>query len=289
MDNNIHWYPGHMAKAVREMEAKMKLIDIVIELRDARIPYSSKNPIMDEMSHNKPKVIILSKIDLADPVMTKKWVKYYEGQGYHIIESNLMTFHELKPITEQVRLALKDKRARDAQKGLKERPVRGLIVGIPNVGKSTLINKLAKRSATKTGDKAGVTKALQWIKVDQDFELLDSPGILWPRLDDQTVAINLALTGAIKETILPKDELCLYAMRFLNTYYQKSFYERYHIKHMDNDDLDSIMAVLEQIGRQRGCLIKGDQVDLDKVYDIILKELRHGTIGRISLDHEFLE
>lgn len=289
MSKNIHWYPGHMAKAIRLIEEKIKLIDIIIEIRDARIPYSSRNPIMDDIVSNKPKVIILSKIDLADPLMTKKWVKYYEDQGYHVIESNLMQFNELNKIVSQARLELKDKQERDAKKGLKERPIRGLIVGIPNVGKSTLINKIAKRPATKTGDKAGVTKALQWIKVDSDFELLDSPGILWPRLEEETVAINLALTGAIKDEILPKDELCIYAMKFLNTYYQKPFYERYEIETMDNDDLESIVSVIEHIGKKRGCLLKGNQVDYDKVYDLILKELKNGTIGRISLDHEFIE
>lgn len=289
MDQNIHWYPGHMAKASSLIEEKSKLIDIIIEIRDARIPYSSRNPIIDDVVRNKPKVIILSKIDLADPQMTKKWADYYEAQGHHVIESNLLNFHELKKIVDQARLELQEQYERDKKRGLKERPMRGLIVGIPNVGKSTLINKIAKRPATKTGDKAGVTKALQWIKVDKDFELLDSPGILWPRLEDQRVAVNLALTGAIKEEILPKEDLCFYAMRFLNTHYQKQFYERYEIEQMDNNDVDSIVAVLEHIGRKRGCLIKGNQVDFDKVYDLILRELKKGDIGRITLDHEFIE
>lgn len=289
MDQNIHWYPGHMAKAISLIEEKSKLIDIIIEIRDARIPYSSRNPIIDDIVRNKPKVIILSKIDMADPQMTKKWVEYYEAQGHHVIESNLLNFQELKKIVDQARLELQEQYERDKKRGLKERPMRGLIVGIPNVGKSTLINKIAKRPATKTGDKAGVTKALQWIKVDKDFELLDSPGILWPRLENQTVAVNLALTGAIKEEILPKEDLCFYAMRFLNTYYQKQFYERYEIEQMDNNDVDSIVAVLEHIGRKRGCLIKGNQVDFDKVYDLILRELKKGDIGRITLDHEFIE
>lgn len=289
MNQNIHWYPGHMAKAVNLIGDKSKLIDIIIEIRDARIPYSSRNPIIDDIVHNKPKIIILSKIDLADPKMTKKWIQYYEVRGYHVIESNLLNFHELKKIVDQARLELHEQYERDKKRGLKERPMRGLIVGIPNVGKSTLINKIAKRPATKTGDKAGITRALQWIKVDKDFELLDSPGILWPRLDEKTVAINLALSGAIKEEILPKEDLCFYAMRFLNTYYQTQFYERYDIEQMDNDNIDSIIKVLEHIGRKRGCLVKGNEVDFEKVYDLILRELKKGDIGRVTLDHEFTE
>jgi len=287
MSNNIHWFPGHMAKARRLIEEKIKLIDIVIEIVDARIPYSSKNPTMDSLVHNKQKVMIMSKIDLADPTYTKQWVKYYEDKGYYVVASNLLDFKEMNKIVNNARVVLKDKFEKDKARGLKERAIRALIVGIPNVGKSTLINKMAKRKSAKTGDKAGVTKALQWIKVNKDFELLDSPGILWPKFEDREVAIHLALTGAIKEEILPKDELCIYCMKFLNTYYRDIFYKRYGIKEMDNDDLESIVAVMDHIASIRQAYLPGKQVDYDKVYDIILREARNGSIGLITFDVNF--
>ena len=284
--SEIHWFPGHMAKARRLIEEKIKLIDIVIELVDARIPYSSKNPIMNKLVHNKKKVIVMTKIDLADPIMTEKWKYYYEKHGYHVIASNLLDFKEFNKVISQANEELKVKREKDEVRGLKPRAIRALVVGIPNVGKSTFINKMAKRKSAKTGDKAGVTKALQWIKIDNDFELLDSPGILWPKLDDEKVALNLALTGAIKEEILPKEHLCFEAMKFMNTYYQEAFYKRYDLTSMENDDINSIVNCLEQIGRQRGCLLKGNEVDYDKVYEIVLKEIKNNQITRMTFDHE---
>lgn len=287
--SEIHWFPGHMAKARRLIEEKIKLIDIVIELVDARIPYYSKNPIMNKLVHNKKKVIVMTKVDLADPKMTEKWQEYYEDHGYQVIASNLLDFKEFNKIVSQAQEELKVKREKDKARGLKERAIRALVVGIPNVGKSTFINKMAKRKSAKTGDRAGVTKALQWIKVSNDFELLDSPGILWPKLDDKKVALNLALTGAIKDEILPKEYLCFEAMKFMNTYYQEAFYQRYDLIEMDNNDINSIVACLEQIGRQRGCLLKGNEVDYDKVYDIILKEIKNNQITRMTFDHEITD
>jgi len=287
MVNNIHWFPGHMAKARRLIEEKIKLIDIVIEIVDARIPYSSKNPVMNQLIHNKKKIIVMSKVDLADAELTKQWSEFYREKGYHVVASNLLDFKEFNKVVNQVDEELKEKRERDAKKGLKPRPIRALIAGIPNVGKSTFINKMAKKNSAKTGDKAGVTKALQWIKVANDFELLDSPGVLWPKLDDQQVALNLALTGAIKDEILPKEDICIAALKFMNSYYQKPFYKRYNIESMDNDDIDSIVRVLESIGRQRGCLIKGNEVDFDKVYDLVLKEVKNNSIARMTFDRDF--
>lgn len=287
-DLNINWFPGHMAKARRLIEEKIKIIDIVIEIIDARIPYSSKNPLMDKLVRNKAKVILMSKVDLADPIITKKWIEEYQNQGYKVIASNLHEFKELSEIVKEVKETLKDKFERDAKKGLKERPIRALVVGIPNVGKSTFINKLAKRKSAKVGDKAGITKALQWIKVGKDFELLDSPGILWPKLDNQQVAINLALTGAIKEEILPKDELCIYAIKFMNQYYQKAFYERYQIDQLDSDDINDIVRVIDHIGKKRGFLMKNSEIDYEKVYDLIIREVRNNTITRVSFDREFI-
>ncbi len=286
--DNIQWFPGHMAKARRLIEEKIKIIDIVIEIIDARIPYSSKNPLMDKFVKNKAKVILMSKVDLADPIITKRWVEYYQAQGYRVITSNLNEFKELNELVKEVKLTLEPKFERDRKKGLKPRPIRALVVGIPNVGKSTFINKLAKRKSAKVGDKAGITKALQWIKVGKDFELLDSPGILWPKFDDKQVAINLALTGAIKEEILPKDELCIYAIKFMNKYYQQAFYERYQIDQLDSDNLDDIIRVIDHIGKIRGCLSKNNEINYDKVYDLILREVRNNTITRVSFDREFI-
>ncbi|MDL2211275.1 ribosome biogenesis GTPase YlqF [Erysipelotrichaceae bacterium OttesenSCG-928-M19] len=284
--NDIHWFPGHMAKARRLIEEKIKLIDVVIEIIDARIPYSSKNPMMDELVFNKKKIIIMSKIDLADAGKTKQWQKYYEQQGYYVITSNLLDFKELKSIVTQIQIELKEQLLKEQKRGLKPRAIRALVVGIPNVGKSTLINKLAKRSSAKVGNKAGVTKALQWIKVDHNLELLDSPGILWPKLDDKKVALNLALTGAIKDEILPKEYLCFEAMKFMNKNYQEAFYQRYSLVEMDNDSIDSIVAALDIIGQKRGCLSKGNIIDYDKVYDIVLKEVKNATIARMTFDYE---
>ena len=286
--DNIQWFPGHMAKARRLIEEKIKIIDIVIEIIDARIPYSSKNPLMDKFVKNKAKVILMSKVDLADPIITKRWVEYYQAQGYRVITSNLNEFKELNELVKEVKVTLEPKFERDRKKGLKPRPIRALVVGIPNVGKSTFINKLAKRKSAKVGDKAGITKALQWIKVGKDFELLDSPGILWPKFDDKQVAINLALTGAIKEEILPKDELCIYAIKFMNKYYQQAFYERYQIDQLDSDNLDDIIRVIDHIGKIRGCLSKNNEINYDKVYDLILREVRNNTITRVSFDREFI-
>lgn len=286
--DNIHWFPGHMAKARRLIEEQIKIIDIVIEIIDARIPYSSKNPLMDQFVKNKSKVILMSKVDLADPIITKKWIEYYNQQGYRVISSNLNDFKELSILIKEVKHTLQPKFERDRKRGLKPRAIRALVVGIPNVGKSTFINKLANKKSAKVGDKPGVTKAVQWIKVVKDFELLDSPGILWPKFDDKQVAINLALTGAIKEEVLPKDELCIYAIKFMNTYYKSAFYNRYQIDKLDSDDIDDIVRIINHIGKLRGCLIKNNEIDFEKVYDLILKEVKSNSITRMSFDREFI-
>ncbi|MDR3214925.1 MAG: ribosome biogenesis GTPase YlqF [Bacilli bacterium] len=287
--NDINWFPGHMAKARRLIEDKIKLIDLVIEIVDARIPYSSKNPMIDKLIKNKKKIMIMSKADLADERALKKWQAYYEKQGYEVISSNLNIFNQMNEIVSKAKISLQDQILKNKARGMKEKPIRALVMGIPNVGKSTFINKMAKRKATRVANKAGVTKALQWIKVDQSFELLDSPGLLWPKLNDQQVAINLALTGAIKNEILPKEDLVFYALRFLNKYYQKAFYERYHLTMMDNDDINSIVLVLDKIGHDRGCYFKNKEINYDQVYEIILKEIRNNMIGRICFDNEFIE
>ncbi|MDR1782374.1 MAG: ribosome biogenesis GTPase YlqF [Bacilli bacterium] len=282
--DNINWFPGHMAKGRRLIEDKLKVCDLVIELVDARIPYSSKNPMISKLTKNKQRILIMTKIDLADSLITKQWQAYYESKGYIVIESNLNDFKQMNEIISKAKLSLKDKIEKERAKGKKERAIRALVIGIPNVGKSTFINKMAKRKATKVANKAGVTKALQWIKIGNDFELLDSPGLLWPKLDDKEVAINLALTGAIKSEILHKEDLAFYALRFLNSNYKQEFYKRYDIDNMDNGDVNSIVRVLDKIGLSRGCLLRNKEIDYDKVYDIILKEIKNNSITRISFD-----
>lgn len=279
----IHWFPGHMAKARRQIEEKLKLIDIVIELVDARIPSASKNPMLDDLLYNKKRIIIFTKIDLADKNQTAKWMDYYKEKGHHVLTLNLLNFSEFTRIVKMCQEELAAKIAKDASRGLKPRPIRALIVGIPNVGKSTLINKLSKRKAVKVGDKAGVTKAQQWIKVNQDFELLDTPGILWPKFDDEQVAMHLALTGAIKDEILPKDEMAIYALKFLNSYYQKALYDRFKVT-FDNDEIETIVQAIEDIGRLRGCLMAKNEIDYDKVYDLILKDMKSGYLGGLTFD-----
>ena len=207
MVKQIQWFPGHMAKARREISEKMKLIDIVIELVDARAPLSSKNPMFNEICNNKPRLIVMTKKDLADSKATSKWIEYFKGKGIYAICVNLKNFNEYQLVIDVCKEILKEKMEREAKRGLKPRAMRAMVLGIPNVGKSTFINRLAKRKATVTGNRPGVTKAQQIIRVDKDFELFDTPGVLWPKFDDLNVARNIALIGSIKQDILPLDEL----------------------------------------------------------------------------------
>ena len=283
--NNINWFPGHMAKGRRIIEEKLKVVDLVIELVDARIPHSSMNPLIAKLTAHKPRILIMSKVDLADPIVTKRWRAYYTAKGYGVVECNLNTFTQKDEIIKKAKESLHAKLAKEKAQGKKERAVRALVIGIPNVGKSTFINKMAQRNAAKVANKAGVTKALQWIKVNNDFELLDTPGLLWPKLTNEQIAVNLALTGAIKNDILLKEDLVFYALKFLNTNYQTAFYQKYHLANMSNDTAD-IVAALDKIGRDRGCLLKNQVVDYEVVYDIILKEIRNTSITRLSFDLE---
>lgn len=283
----IQWFPGHMTKARRQIQEKLKLIDAVIELTDARLPLSSRNPMIDEILQGKPRLIILNKADLADPEVTRQWLSYFKEEGHTAFPVDASTGTGLKEIPNQVRLLLKDKIDKQIAKGMKPRPVRVLIVGIPNVGKSTLINRLAGRSIAATGDRPGVTKGQQWIKVSGgDMELLDTPGILWPKFEDQNVGYRLAVTGAIREEILNVEDIAFFAIKYFSRYYWKDMSERFELKEQPTDfeNPDEIVALMEAIGRKRGCMMSGGRVDLEKASSIFLRELRAGKMGRFSLE-----
>jgi ribosome biogenesis GTPase A len=281
MHMTIQWFPGHMAKAKREVQEKLKLIDIVFELLDARIPMSSRNPMINEILGNKPRIVLLNKADMADETITQQWIAYFQQQQLRALAIDAQTGTGIKQIVAASKEMLKDKFAKMAAKGIKNpRPMRALIVGIPNVGKSTLINRLAGRNIAKTGDKPGVTKAQQWIKVGKEMELLDTPGILWPKFEDEEVGLKLATTGAIKDTILNLQDVAVYALDFLKQHYPERLKERYSL-----DDIpEEIVALFDAIGKRRGCLVSGGAVDYDKVSEIVLHDIRTEKLGRLSFE-----
>lgn len=282
----IQWFPGHMTRAKRQIQEKLKLIDIAIELLDARVPLASRNPMVDDILLGKPRLIILNKSDLADPRMNEQWKQYFEHEGHTCAIVDSSTGTGIQNIALLSKEILKEKIDRQIAKGMRPRPIRSLIVGIPNVGKSTLINRLAGRNVAITGDKPGVTKGQQWIKAGTDFELLDTPGILWPKFEDQMVGYRLAITGAIREQILNLDDIGYYATQMLCQRYWRALAERYELSDPPNDCEDNmeIVRIMEEIGKKRGCLMSGGRVDLEKTSSIILRELRAGKLGRITLE-----
>lgn len=285
----IQWFPGHMTRAKRQIQEKLKLIDIAIELLDARVPISSRNPMIDDVLQGKPRLIILNKSDLSDPRMNEQWKQYFEHEGHTcaIVDSSTGTgINQISVLTKEI---LKEKIDRQIAKGMRPRPIRSLIVGIPNVGKSTLINRLAGRNVAITGDKPGVTKGQQWIKTSNDLELLDTPGILWPKFDDQMVGYRLAITGAIREQILNLDDIGYNAVKILCERYWDTLAERFDLDEPPSDLENNmeIVRIMEEIGRKRGCLVSGGQIDLEKTSGIILRELRSGKLGRITLEAPF--
>ncbi|MCM3746030.1 ribosome biogenesis GTPase YlqF [Paenibacillus pasadenensis] len=282
----IQWFPGHMTRARRQIEDKLKLIDIAIELLDARVPMSSRNPMVDDILRGKPRLILLNKADLADSRETDRWMAYFASKGYPSIAVDSSTGSRVNEIPVKVREILNDKIQRMLDRGMNPRAMRALIVGIPNVGKSTLTNRLAGRHIAATGDRPGVTKGQQWIKVGSEMELLDTPGILWPKFEDQLVGYKLAMTGAIKEQVLNIEDVAYFAVRVLVERYWPEMQERFGLDEQptDLDDNMQIVAVMEQIGRNRGCLISGGRVDLEKVSGIILREMRAGKLGRLTLE-----
>lgn len=279
MMKQIQWFPGHMFKSLREIREKIKLMDIVLVLLDARLPDSSMNPELFKIISHKPILILLNKMDLADDAELTKWIKKFKDDGYQTLKIDSQTGKNVNKIHQACRMILKEKLDRERAKGLMERPIRTMILGIPNVGKSTLINQISKSSATKTGNTPGVTKAQQWIKMGSDFELLDTPGVLWPKFEDKRVGYHLAITGAIKDKILPEDDICQYALQFLQENYQKRLFDRYGI----TPDMD-YLEMLNTIGKLRGAYLKGMEIDYDRVYSIVLTDIRNKQLGGLSFD-----
>ncbi|MCV9898962.1 ribosome biogenesis GTPase A [Exiguobacterium sp. 8H] len=282
----IQWFPGHMAKARRQVTEKLKLIDVVIELVDARVPQSSRNPMVDEITAGKPRLIVLNKADMADPVVTEAWLRALKREEVEVVAVDAKHSKGLKQLITGAQKLMKEKHDRMREKGRNPGPIRALIIGIPNVGKSTLINRLAGRNIAITGDRPGVTKRQQWIKMKGgEMELLDTPGILWPKFEDQLVGYRLAATGAIKDEILNLDDIALYTVRELHARYPEQLKERFKLETLPEDSVE----LLELIGKKRG-LISGGYVDFEKASELLLNELRHEKIGRISLetpaDHE---
>lgn len=275
------WYPGHMTKAKRMMQEDIKLIDLVIELVDARAPFGSRNPDIDELGKNKSRIILLNKSDLADAKKNKLWMGYFADKGFHALEINAKTGTGVKSIQGVVQEACRDKIERDRRRGILNRPVRAMVVGIPNVGKSTFINSFAGRACARTGNRPGVTKGKQWIRLNKGLELLDTPGILWPKFEDQTVGLHLAMIGSMNDEIVHLDELAYDLIRFLRGEYPGLLEKRYDIEISDEQDAyDVIRAVCVS----RKCYLKGEELDIMKASSMVVDDFRSGRIGRITLE-----
>jgi ribosome biogenesis GTPase A len=277
---SIQWFPGHMAKARREAAEKLKLVDIVMELLDARLPLSSRNPMMNEIVQHKPRLVLLNKADLADPKVTDEWVRYFERQGTPALPINAIRGEGLPKAAAEAKRLFAPKMEQLARKGIRPRATRAMILGIPNVGKSSLINRMAKKTIAKTGDRPGVTQSQQWIKVGKDFELLDTPGILWPKFEDPQVGLRLAATGAIKEDILDLEPVAIFILQLMQERYPGVLEERFGFEALPSDPL----VALEEIGRKRGYLRAGNTVDMEMVWKLMIREFRGGQFGRISLE-----
>lgn len=276
---NLQWYPGHMTKAKRQMQEDLKLIDLIIELVDARIPLSSRNPDIDELGKNKARLILLNKSDLADERYNEQWSAYFQKKGFYVVKVNAKSGAGLKSIQGVIQEACKEKIERDRRRGIKNRPIRAMVVGIPNVGKSTFINSYAGKACAKTGNKPGVTKGKQWIRLNKTLELLDTPGILWPKFEDQEVGKRLAFIGSIKDEILNLEELSLELLDYIRTNYPGLLNTRYGI-----EEEGTLVSLLEAVADKRKCLIRGQEIDYAKAAGIVMEEFRNGKIGRITLE-----
>ena len=276
---HFQWYPGHMTKAKRQMQEDIKLIDLVIELVDARIPLSSRNPDIDELGKNKARLILLNKADLASETQNQEWSAWFKEKGFYVVQIDARRKNGMKTIQSVILEACQEKIERDRRRGIKNRPVRAMVVGIPNVGKSTFINTFAGKACAKTGNKPGVTKGKQWIRLNKNVELLDTPGILWPKFDDQMVGLRLALIGSIKDEILNIDELSLELIELLQQHYPGMLKERYDI-----DEAQDKVKVLEAIAVSRNCMKKGSEIDYSKAAALVVDDFRSGRIGRITLE-----
>ena len=276
---NVQWYPGHMTKAKRQMQEDIKLIDLIIELVDARVPLSSRNPDIDELGKNKSRLILLNKSDLADERQNEAWKTYFQAKGFYVVKVDSRNGSGMKAINNVIQEACKEKIERHRRRGIKNRPICAMVVGIPNVGKSTFINSFAGKACAKTGNKPGVTKGKQWIKINKNVELLDTPGILWPKFEDQAVGLRLALIGSIKEEILNTTEMAMEFIGFLKKSYSGVLVERYSV-----DESKENLEILKEIARIRGCLMKGNQTDIDKAGRLLLEDFRSLRLGKLSLE-----
>lgn len=276
---NVQWYPGHMTKAKRQMQEDIKLIDIIIELVDARVPLSSRNPDIDELGKNKSRLILLNKADLADERQNEAWKEYFQNKGFFVVKVNSRSGAGMKNIQNVIQEACKEKIERDRRRGIKNRPIRGMVVGIPNVGKSTFINTFAGKACAKTGNKPGVTKGKQWIRLNKNVELLDTPGILWPKFEDQEVGIRLAFVGSIKDDLLNMEELALMLIDYVKDKYKGALKERY-----GTEETGTSLEIMEAIARARGCIKKGEELDYSKASLVIFDDFRAGKTGRITLE-----
>ncbi len=279
--DNLSWFPGHMTKTRRMITAEIKNMDAVCEILDARIPLSSRNPDVDELTAGKPRLVVLNRVDQADPGETRRWTAYFREKGYAVLEANAKGGAGTAQFAAAVRELLRDKLAAWAQRGQAGRTVRVMVLGIPNVGKSTFINKVARRKTARAEDRPGVTRSKQWVPVDSNLELLDTPGILWPRFDDPEVGKRLAFTGAIKDDVVDMEELACCLMDYLSRRYAPVLAERYKI---EVEPEDSGYDLLEKAGRKRGFLMRGAQVDTQRMARVLLDEFRGGKLGRFTLE-----
>lgn len=294
----FQWYPGHMTKAKRQMQEDIKLIDLVIELVDARIPFSSRNPDIDELGKNKARLVLMNKADLADERISREWAEYFKQKGYYVVSLDSRSRAGMKEVTAVVMEACREKIERDRKRGILNRPVRAMVVGIPNVGKSTFINSYAGKACAKTGNKPGVTKGKQWIRLNKNVELLDTPGILWPKFEDQRVGLRLALIGAIKDEILNIEELSLELIRILTANYPGVLTERYSPQAKETASEAGLEAegvfredaepveILKQIAENRKCISRGNELDYSKAAALLIDEFRSGKLGKITLERQ---
>ena len=277
---NIQWYPGHMTKAKRAMKEDIKLIDLVIELVDARVPLSSRNPDIDDLAKGKARMVLLNKSDLADERVNAQWAAWFEAKNIHAVKVDSRNKGTLKQVQSVVQEACKEKIERDRKRGIMNRPIRTMVVGIPNVGKSTFINSVAGKACAKTGNKPGVTKGNQWIRLNKTLELLDTPGILWPKFEDQAVGLKLALIGSINDQILNKDDLACRCIRILKERYPGMVSQRFGLETEDKEPA----AILEDVARLRSCLMKGGELDIARAAAMVLDDFRSGKLGRVTLE-----
>lgn len=271
----IQWFPGHMSKARRQVQENLKFVDFVTVLVDARLPLSSQNPMLTKIVGDKPKLMILNKVDLADPVATKEWQDYFESQGIKNLAINSKEQSTVKKVTDAAKSLMADKIARQKERGIQIETLRTMIIGIPNAGKSTLMNRLAGKKIAVVGNKPGVTKGQQWLKTNKDLEILDTPGILWPKFEDEEVALKLALTGAIKDQLLPMDEVTIFGLNYFKKHYPAVLQERFKQMDLEQEAPEIIMEMTQKLGFRE---------DYDRFYQLFVKDVRDGKLGRYTLD-----